>query len=64
MIGKKVITMATTKKHMKVGSACIFDSELIYSKVMCMMNSHDLNLKDVFSHELTPVPTSTFMGEM
>ena len=41
---KKVITMATTKKHVKVGSACVFDTELIYSTVMCMINSHDLDM--------------------
>ena len=42
-ISKKVITMAMTKKHVRLGSACIFDTERIYSRVMCMMNSHDLD---------------------
>ena len=58
--------MALTNKHVKVGSACIFDTKLICSRVMCMMNSRDLDMKDMCSHELAPVPTSIFdeMGEM
>ena len=63
-ISKKV--MMVTRKHVKMGSTCICDTELIHSRVMCMMNSHDIDLKAVVSHELAPVPTSIFdeMGEM
>ena len=65
-ITKKVITMAMTMKHVKVGSPCIFGTELIYSRLMCMMNSRDLDLEDMFSHELAPISTSIFdeMREM
>ena len=58
--------MAMTKNHLKVGSPCICDTELICSVVMGMMDPHDIDLKDVFSHELASVPRSIFdeMGEM
>ena len=52
--------MSVTKKRIKLGSADCFDTNLIYSRVMGLMSSRDIDLKDVFSHELAPVPTSMF----
>ena len=59
-LSNKVVTMAVTKKRIKLGSADCFDTNLIYSIVMGLMSSRDVDLTDVFSHELAPVPTSMF----
>ena len=43
--------MSVTKKRIKLGSADCFDTNLIYSRVMGLMSSRDVDLTDVFSHE-------------
>ncbi len=47
-------------KPIKLGSADCFDTNLIYSRVMGLMSSREVDLTDVFSHELAPVPPSMF----
>ena len=59
-LSNKVVTMSVTKKRIKLGSADCFDTNLIYSRVMGLMSSRDVDLKDVFFHELALVPTSMF----
>ncbi|KAG1665091.1 hypothetical protein GQR58_019562 [Nymphon striatum] len=50
-----------TKKHVPVGSDRLFDIELIYSRIIGVQASaRNLNLQDLFSYELAPVPTSMF----
>ena len=39
-----------------------YDTDLIYSRVMGLMSSRDIDLKELFFHELAPVPTSMFEG--
>ena len=58
--------MSVTKKRIKLGSADCFDTNLIYSRVMGLMSSRDVDIKDMLSHELAPVPTSMIKdsGEM
>ena len=51
-LSNKVVTMSVTKKRIKLGSGDCFDTKLIYSRVMRLMSSRDVDLKDVFSHEL------------
>ena len=65
-LSNKVVTMSVTKKRIKLGSADCFTTKLIYLRVMRLISSRDVDLKDVFSHELAPVPTSMFedSGEM
>ena len=55
----KVITMFVTKKEIKIGSSSTFDTELIYSRVMGLVNAREINL-EVFQYELVPDPTSMF----
>ena len=50
-LSNKVVTMSVTKKRIKLGSADCVDTNLIYSKVMGLMSSRDVDLTDVFSHE-------------
>ncbi|KAG0722059.1 hypothetical protein GWK47_045188 [Chionoecetes opilio] len=59
-LSNKVVTMSINKKRIKLGSADCFDTNLIYSRVMGLMSSRDIDLKELFSHELAPVPTSMF----
>ncbi len=66
-IQKKVVTMAVTKKHVRVGDQKVFDTNLIYSRVIGLQASNrDIDISNVLSHELAPVPTSMFSetGEM
>ena len=67
VISQRVITMAATKKNIPCTEGKIFDTSLIYSRVIGLQaSSRDIDLKDVFAHELAPVPTSMFFdnGEM
>ena len=64
---KKVSTMAITTKHIQVGSAKVYDTNLIYSRIIGLQASgRNMNLKEVLKYELSPIPTSMFTnnGEM
>lgn len=65
-IKKEVITMTIAKKSIKVGDVEVFDTDLIFARVMCLLNAGHLKLEDVFSYELSPIPVSLFKenGEM
>ena len=65
-IPKQVVTMAVTKKSLTVGNKEVYDVNLIYSRVLGLQQSRDIDLKKVLKHELAPVPTSMFKesGEM
>ena len=58
---KKVVTMDHARKHVMVGAVNVFDSNLIYSRVIGRQTSgRDIDIKHVLGHELAPVPTSMF----
>ena len=60
-ITNKVITMKNNKKTVHFGdNIIVYDTQLIYSRVIGLMQSRSLDLKDIMSHELSPVPTSMF----
>jgi len=52
--------MSISKKCIKLGSKDCYDTDLIYSRVMGLMSSRDIDLKELFFRELAPVPTSIF----
>jgi len=54
--------MSISKKWIKLGSKDCYDTDLIYSRVMGLMSSRDIDLRELFFHELAPVPTSIFEG--
>ena len=57
-ISKKVKTVSDSKKHIKVGSQKVYDTSVIYSRVIGIQaSSRDIDIKKVLSHELAPVPT-------
>ena len=61
-IKRRVKTVTeTNKKCIKVGSKKVFDTSVIYSRVIGIQaSSRDIDIKDVLHHELSPVPTSMF----
>ena len=66
-ISKRVTTIKDSKKHIKIGNKKVYDTTVIYSRVIGLQaSSRDIDIKNVLSHELAPVPTSMFhdSGEM
>ncbi len=60
-IEKRAVTMAATKKSMKVAGEKVYDTNLIYSRVIGLQASNrEVDIDDVLSHELAPVPTAMF----
>jgi hypothetical protein len=60
-IPKIVVTGATAKKHVNVDGTKVFDIGLIYSRVIGLQaSSRPVDINQVLSHELSPVPTSMF----
>jgi len=59
-INKKVVTMSTMRKHIKIGNIELYDTNLIYSRVIGLQGSRDISMKDVLEYELSPVPTSMY----
>ena len=53
-------TMAESKRCTQIGSTATFDTELIFSRVMSLITSRDIDVEDIFCYELTPIPTSLF----
>ena len=51
-ISKKVITMSPMKKHIKVRTNQVYDTNLIYSYVICLQSSRDISMKYVLKYEL------------
>ena len=47
-----------TKQHVRVGEVKVFDTGLAYSRVIGLQaSSRDVDINDVLSHELAPIPT-------
>ena len=57
---KKVITMAAMKNQVALGIKVVFDTSLIYSRVICLMSTRAVDAKDMFQYELAPLPTYLF----
>ena len=56
---KKITTMALSRKHIKVGDAKVFDTEIIYARAMGLQcSARDLDTTTLMGHELSPIPTS------
>ena len=63
---KQIVTMSDSRRKIKLGEISLFDTNLIYSRVMGLIGACNIDLKTVFQHELSPIPTSMFGddGEM
>ena len=63
-ISKKVETMAASYKLVTIGDSKVYDLNAIYSRVIALLCSdRDVDVNDVFSYELAPVPTAMFMKD-
>lgn len=58
--------MSESKKRVRVGDVAVFDTSLIFSRVLCLQKVRDINMKEVLGYELAAVPPSLFdeAGEM
>ena len=60
-LSNKVITMAkSTKPKKKDETNEVYNTELIFSRVMYLLNARQIELESIFHYELAPVPTSMF----
>ena len=60
-IERKIKTMAATKKGITIGSKVLYDTQLIFSRVIGLQaSSREVDFKDVLSYELAPIPTALF----
>lgn len=63
-IPKNAETMAATCKSVRVGESKVYDLNSIYTRVIALLCSErDVDVREVLSHELAPVPTSMFTQE-
>ena len=60
-IPKKVTTFAAACRSLKIGDSNVYDLNAVYSRVIALLSSdREMDIRDLFSHELSPVPTSMF----
>ena len=59
-LSKNVTTMAVSRKSVKFGTSTVYDTQLIYSRVMGLVSTRPIDLQDLFNYELAPLPTSMF----
>lgn len=45
---------------MKVGNHTVYDVENLYARMLIIFQKRELDLENVFSHELSPVPSALF----
>ena len=58
---KKITTMAVPTKGVRVGATKVFDTKLIFSRVVGIQDSsRQVDIKEVLAHESAPIPTSMF----
>ena len=58
-IQKTLVTMKEMEKKVKTGNV-VYNIEVVYSRVMCLLNAKQIDLKDLFKYELSPVPLTLF----
>lgn len=66
-LSKLTVNMSLVKKHVTLNGVKVFDTNIIYSRVIGLQaSSREVDIERVVSHELSPVPTSMFtdLGEM
>ena len=52
--------MALAKKSIKLDGKPVYNTELIYTRVIYIQQYRDIDITDVISYELSPVPASLF----
>jgi len=62
-IKSSVVNMATARKCTALGATTAFDTELIFNRTLGIMGSGEFDLQDLFTHELSPIPTPLFLDD-
>lgn len=63
-ISSPLKTMGATRKQVKLGITTTFDTEVIFNRTLAIIGSGgEVDLHDLFSHELAPIPTSLFLDD-
>ena len=57
-IGKRITTMEVMKKALTVKGKPIYDMDALFARLLVVGQQRGIELKDVFDHELSPVPPS------
>ena len=52
--------MAVSRRQVKVGQEPVYDTILIYSRLLGLQKVRDINMQDILKYELVPVPLSMF----
>ena len=52
--------MKEMKKKVKMGDVVVYNTKVIYFRVMCLLNDKQIDLKDIFKYKFSPVPLSLF----
>lgn len=55
-LSKNVTAMAVSRKGVKFGTGTVYDTQLIYSRVMGLVSTRPIDLQDLFNYELAPLP--------
>ena len=55
-----VIFMTSTKKSIKLDGKPVYDTELIYTRVICLQQYRDIDITYVIFYELCAVPATLF----
>ena len=65
-LSNKVVTMAASRKVVRLGNTAVCDAHLIYSRVIGLQHARNIQLSDILGYELAPFPASMFSenGEM
>jgi hypothetical protein len=54
---KQVVVMPVSQRQLKIRQVAVYDTSLIYSRVLGLQNVRDINLKDILLYELATVGT-------
>ena len=57
---KNVITMPNAKKSIKIEGTPVYDTELLYSRIIGLQQSRELDIRDILAYELSAVPSALF----
>ena len=59
-LSKRVVTIKAAKKSMIVRGKYVYNTKVIYDRVLGLQQSLDIGIQDVIRHELAPFPSSLF----
>ena len=60
VLNKRIITMVVSKKSIKINDTPIYNTDLVYTRVIGLQQSRDIDIKKVLTYELSPVPPALF----